>query len=117
MVVREEEVKEPNARLLERLSIKTSMSLRMIIDTRVSYEIVRSKDQNHPMQEIVQKVIRYQQSVVEVNTNMISPKKISIFYNEIEESIIHLITTQYIRENEVIVWHLVLKEKMNNYGD
>ena len=76
------------------------------------------KDQNHQMQEIVQKVIRYQQAVVEVNTNMISPKKKkSIFYNEIEESIIHLITTQYIRENEVIVFYIVLKEKMNNHGD
>ena len=44
MVVREEEVKEPNARLLERLSIKTSMSLRMIIDIRLDHKIVRSKD-------------------------------------------------------------------------
>ena len=44
MAVREKEVKEPNARLLERLSIKTSLSLRMIIDIRVGYKIVGSKD-------------------------------------------------------------------------
>lgn len=41
------------------------MSLRMIIDTESGLsEIVRSKDQNHPMQGDCPKVIRYQQSVV-----------------------------------------------------
>lgn len=86
------------------------MSLRMIIDTRVGYEIVRSKDQNHPMQEIVQKVIRYQQSVVEVNTNMISPKNKHIL--QWDRGIYYTFDNNSVYQRKGgHMWHLVLKEK------
>ena len=89
-----------------------------------------SKDQNHQMQEIVQKVIRYQQAVVEVNTNMISPKKKKkfilkwdrvIYYTFDNNSIYqrkwgHSILRSFKRENEQS-WRLKCNEHTKLNGD
>lgn len=79
---------------------KISKSLRMTAEIRVGQKVVKQSPKSSRKAGDCLKSHRYQQ-LVDVKLNILSPKKNSFFFNVMEESTIHLITSQCIRENEV----------------